>query len=311
MHPQSTAPVVAGVDGSVPAAEAARAAAAEAGRRGAPLHLVRAFSWPATQPAGLPAGVDARAAARRSAAADLERLRASLGGRLPGDQVRAELVDGTAADVLRAASASASLVVVGAVGLTWGATSLGTSLGTVAEEVVATSAAPVLVHRRTGGGLPCHGVVAGVDGEPGTVDVLAAAAREAIDRGEPLEVVHAWRQLTDDAVRSLRWRLDPDATDRSERAGVEAAVAELRTAHPELEVEAVVVPGRAGQVLVGRSQGASLVVIGRPTPIPDTLNATVHSVVHRAPTAVLVVPVPAVPREARSPLTAAGRSRQG
>ncbi|MGY1747646.1 universal stress protein [Modestobacter sp. SYSU DS0511] len=147
--PRPVAPVVVGVDGSVPATEAARAAATEAARRGAPLHLVRAFSWPARQPAGLPA--DARAAARRSADADLHRLRTSLVDRLPVGRVRADLVDGTAADVLRAAAGSSSLVVVGAVGLTWGAASLGTSLGTVAEEVVATSAAPALVHRSPAG----------------------------------------------------------------------------------------------------------------------------------------------------------------
>ncbi|MGY2078456.1 universal stress protein [Modestobacter sp. SYSU DS0657] len=124
--PAPVAPVVVGVDGSLPATEAARAAATEAARRGAPLHLVRAFSWPARQPAGLPADADARAAARRSADADLHRLRTSLAGRLPAGQVRATLVDGTAADVLRAAAGSAALVVVGAVGLTWSATSLGT-----------------------------------------------------------------------------------------------------------------------------------------------------------------------------------------
>ncbi|MGY1841524.1 MULTISPECIES: universal stress protein [unclassified Modestobacter] len=310
MTEQPPAPVVVGVDGSVPAAEAARAAAAEAARRSAPLHLVRAFSWPAPQPAGLPAGVDARAAARRSADADLMRLRASLAGRLPTDQLHAELVDGTAADVLRTAAGSAALVVVGAVGLTWGATSLGTSLGTVAEEVVATSTAPVLVHRRTGCGVPCQGVVAGVDGEPGTAAVLAAAAREALDRGEPLWVVHAWRQLTDDAVQPLRFRLDADATDRTERAVVEAAVADLQAAHPGLEVETVVVPGRAGLVLVQQSESASLVVLGRPTPAPDTLNPTVHSVTHRAAAPVLVVPVPAADRADRPPLVAAGGSRQ-
>jgi hypothetical protein len=88
----SPGPVVAGVDGSSPSTEAARAAAEVAARLGTPLHLVRAFRWPSHRTiTGLPEGFDAPAVARRTASADLERLRTSLVRPLPTGAVTAAL----------------------------------------------------------------------------------------------------------------------------------------------------------------------------------------------------------------------------
>src|SRR3954465_11795263 len=141
MSTHTPAAVVAGVDGSEPAAAAARAAAREGHRRGLPPRLgpavpwprrVRAFHWPAGDVAGLPHGFDARAASRRSARADLDRLRAGLGDLLPARSISTELLDGRAETVLRTATHEDDLLVVGASGLTWGP---GNLLGSVAEAV--------------------------------------------------------------------------------------------------------------------------------------------------------------------------------
>jgi nucleotide-binding universal stress UspA family protein len=290
MNQQSLPPVVAGVDGSPAAEDAARVAAGEATRRGVPLRLVHAFHWPHRVLPGLPDGLDARAAARRSVTARLERLRASLAELVPAGEVSAAVLDGSADLVLHRESEAASLLVVGAAGLTWGR---GPELGSVAESVAATAACPVLVHRMVPSPQPDRSaVVVGVDGGPGTAAVLAAAAQQAQLRRRTLRVVHAWRQLTEDAAYALRWRLDIKATGSAERSAVADHVADLVRDHPGLPVESVVVPGRAGHVLVDEGSSAELVVVGvRPLGTAGE-GATTHSVLHRCSAPVLVVPVP-------------------
>jgi nucleotide-binding universal stress UspA family protein len=297
MSQHRPAPVVVGVDGSDPAAEAARVAAFEADRRRLSLRLVRAFHWPHGTVTGLPDGLDAPAVARRSANADLERLRDVLADSLPGGAISVALLDGRPELVLRRASEEASLIVVGATGLTWGH---GSMLGSVAEAVATNAFCPVLVNRTARALRPRDlAVVAGVDGGPGTPAVLAAAAAEARLRGLPLRVVHAWQQLTEDAMAPLRWRLDTAATDRAERALVANSVAELGHTQPALSVETVVVPGRPGHVLIEQAETAELVVVGVRPPGTPGEGSTAHSVLHRCGTQVLAVPVPA--REARGP----------
>ncbi len=284
-----TPSVVVGVDGSEHAELAAHVAAAEAVRRHRPLRLLRAFTWTEQLMPGLPDTLAARAAARHSANAALDRLRRELTAGLPGCTVGATLVEGHPETALCRAVEADDLLVVGANGTTWGSTDV---LGTVAEAVAAAAPCTVLVHRP----LPVlhadrHQVLAGVDGGPGTAAVLAAAAQEAEVNSVSLTVVHAWRQLTEDAPASLRWRLDHDATERTERDAVEPAVAELRRRHPGLDITVTVAPGRAGPVLVQCAETARMVVVGRRCLADGGPGATVHSVLHRADVPVLVVPV--------------------
>jgi len=286
MNTQSPS-VVVGVDGSVPAAAAARAAAREAGRRQLPLRVVRAFHWPAGDLPGLPDAFDAAAASRHSANGDLERLRRDLADVLPAWAISIELLDGRPESVLCRAARAGDLLVVGASGLTWGSDGV---LGSVAEAVAATAPCPVLVHRDPNPLQRCHGVVVGVDGAAGSDEVLATAATEADLRGEPLTVVHAWRQLTEDAAHSLRWRLDGVTSVAAETAAVEPLVAQLRNRRPGLAVDVVVQQGRAGQVLVQAAASASLVVVGRRDIAAGGPGATVHSVLHRVGVPVLTVP---------------------
>ncbi|GAB4079193.1 universal stress protein [Modestobacter muralis] len=285
-----TPSVVVGVDGSEPAADAARAAAHEAARRRLPLRLVRAFHWPAGELSGLPLDLDASAASRRSANADLARLRTSLADVLPEWQIGAELLDGRPETALCQAVGEDDLLVVGASGLTWGP---GSAMGSVAEVVAARAPCPVLVHR-TPNALDWRrrGVVVGIDGGAGSVAVLDAAATEAGQRGEPLHVVHAWRQLTEDAVLALRWRLDAETSAGAETAAVAPLVAALRSRHPDLAIDLTVERGRAGKVLVQAAATATLVVVGRRDVDAGGPGATVHSALHRVEVPVLAVPVP-------------------
>jgi nucleotide-binding universal stress UspA family protein len=305
--PTRSPSVVVGADGSEPAVQAARAAAQEAARRRLPLRLIRAFHWPAGDVPGLPDGFDAAASARRSANADLDRLRAGLAPLLSEWQISAELLDGRPEVVLCRATQEGDLLVVGASGLTWGS---GDVLGSVAETVAVAAPCPVLVHR-TPNPLARHHreVVVGVDGAEGSRGVLAAAATEADLRGAPLTVVRAWRQLTEDAVHPLRWRLDDEASTAAETAAVEPLVAEVRSRHPELRVDLAVQRGRAGQVLVQATGTAALLVVGRRDVTAGGPGATVHSVLHRVEVPVLTVPV-AVPAPAASSRDAAAAGRR-
>jgi nucleotide-binding universal stress UspA family protein len=289
--------VIVGVDGSEAADDAARAAAVEAVARHAPLVLVHAFDWPSAGVEGLPTDVDGRSVARRSAARDLARLAASITARLPTADVRTELLDGSPVDVLCARSADAALLVVGAHGQTW---TTGTALGSVASAVAHGSACPVLLHR-TVNPLDVHhtGVTVGIDGGPGSRQVMTAAAVEAQLRAVPLTVVHTWRQLTEDATRKLRWLLDPETTAASETAVVEELATELRLTDPELRLDTVLLTGSAGPALVEAGDAAALLVIGRPaTPSGQGPRATTHEVSSRSRVPVLLVPLPAVERAA-------------
>jgi nucleotide-binding universal stress UspA family protein len=196
--------------------------------------------------------------------------------------------------------------VVGASGLTWGP---GSALGSVAESVAATAPCPVLVHRTPNLLDRHHGVVVGVNGGEGSRDVLTAAVTEARLRGEPLRVVHAWRQFTEDAVHRLRWRLDPHASTDAETAAVEPLVSELRDRFADVPVEMAVEQGRAGQVLVQAGSTAGLLVVGRRDVSAGGPGATVHSVLHRVDVPVLTVPVaaPAPVADAGRTAAAAGR----
>ena len=120
-------------------------------------------------------------------------------------------------------------------------------------------------------------------------------------------MVHAWRQLTEDAVHPLRWRLDGGIGSAAETAAVEPLVAELRRRRPDLPVELVVQQGRAGQVLVQAAEDAGLLVVGRRDITAGGPGATVHSVLHRVGVPVLAVPVaaPVAAAPAGRPATAA------
>ncbi len=286
-------PVLVGTDGSTAADAAAHAAAVAAAALGTHLQVLRAFDWPTPGVAGLAADVDGRAIARQAARDQVRRLVARLGEwLLPATSVDGEVVDGPAGHVLREASAGAVLLVVGAHGQTW---SGGVALGSVAAGAVRRSLCPVLVHRPTDALAGQRaGVVVGIDGGPGSAEVLAAAAREAQVRRTALHVVHTWPQLTEDAGTSVRWRLDPGAVTTAEQAVVSELVRALRRTTGDLEVHTAVVAGRAGPSLVQAGRVAELVVVGRPA-LPDDqeTRATTRQVANRSDCPVLVVPLPA------------------
>ena len=137
--------VVVGDDGSTNAAGAVRAAAEEAVRREATLHVIRAWSMTsAVKPSDVPAGIVPSMLEFEAATheAELARVSSLLGDH--GGKVEIHAVHSTATKALLCASEGADLLVVGARGI-GGFKNL--MLGSVADQCIRHAACSVLVVR--------------------------------------------------------------------------------------------------------------------------------------------------------------------
>jgi len=99
-------------------------------------------------------------------------------------------------------------------------------------------------------------ITAGVDGTEESLAALDWAAREAVRRGLPLRVVHAWRYAealpTADRDTQHGWVSD----------GVREAVRTVSGRHPELEVAVDVLEGGVAEALTGAAAQSELLVLG-------------------------------------------------
>jgi len=103
-------------------------------------------------------------------------------------------------------------------------------------------------------------IVVGVDGSPSSNAALAWAARQAELTGSALVALITW-----DWPMSYGYPMPVAANfDPSGEAGkvLDEALAPIRSSHPELEVETLVVEGYPAAALVEASRGAELLVVG-------------------------------------------------
>ncbi|GAA3245285.1 universal stress protein [Streptomyces sp. XM83C] len=101
-------------------------------------------------------------------------------------------------------------------------------------------------------------ITAGVDGTEESLAALDWAAREAVRRGRPLRVVHAW-QYQPDAAPDVAGR---EAQEQWVRDAAEAAVRGVADRHQGLEVTTDVVEGPAVETLLGAAADAELLALG-------------------------------------------------
>lgn len=287
-------PVVVGIDGSSASRDALTWAVDEARLHGAPLHVVHArqklvhdpvfeggFSLPPLDDGSQ--DVDVALARARDLVRDLA----------PDLAVETWFFHGPAASVLLdQATDGAMLLVVGSRGLgAWGSL----FLGSVSSRLAAHSPVPVLVvppgSPRDGGGP----VVAGVDGSAHSKAAVRAAAREAVARGVPLDLVTAFSVPADLLVGPLVPPPDEVRAQVRDRARqvVEAAVRWAREAEEEVEVRPSVVEGLPVDVLAQvAGSGASVVAVGSRgygRVVGPVLGSVSQSVLHHARWPVLVV----------------------
>ena len=281
-------PVVVGVDGSGTAYRAVEWAAAEAARRGAPLRLVRAFSW---TKADHPSRHGGRVAQYRDQLLEAARQQVARAARIAQDtrrdvETEPQVEVGAPIEVLGSEARRAQLLVLGDRGHGGVA---GLVLGSVAVALAAGGACPVVIvrgeSRRAGGP-----VVVGIDGSPVSEAALAFAFDAAATRGVELVAVHAWSPTAID--RALEPVMDWDAVAAEEDALLAERLTGWGRKYPQVTVRRTVVRDGAARALVDASGDAQLVVVGshgRGNVTGLLLGSVSHGVLHAAHCPVAVV----------------------
>lgn len=150
---------------------------------------------------------------------------------------------GPAVPVLLAAGAGAGLLVVGSRGH---GLVLGSLTGSVSQHVARHATCPVVVVRPPAQP-DAQQIVVGVDGSDGARAALRFACARAVDTGEPVVVVHAYRAS--------------GGTAQAERLLAEVAGAALADC-PGIDLTTMAVAAPADRVLSDLGAGSSLVVVG-------------------------------------------------
>lgn len=283
--------VLVGVDGSQSALRAVRWGAAEAGRRGVPLRLVKAFGWAADE------AVDQawyREVLLERARAVLEEAAQVAAGEALDIAVEQQVVVGSAISVLVEESRRALIVVLGDRGLT---RLEGLLVGSVAVALAAQAFCPFVVVRGSEGepgeasSLP---VVVGVDGSAMSEVAVAFAFETAAARGVSLVAVHAWSDLT--FAPEVALVVDWGSIEAVEQQRLSDRLAGWASKYPEVPIEKVLVRGRPAHALLERSAGAQLVVVGsrgRGDFAGLVLGSVSNALLHRAECPVGVARLPA------------------
>ncbi|WP_328907642.1 universal stress protein [Streptomyces sp. NBC_00234] len=279
--------VVVGVDGSPSARTAALWAAAEADRRGRPLHIVHAAD---TDRRSLFAGVETIQEVREAGRDLLAETANAVQERYPGLAVTRELSSLEAVSGLQAAAGIRSTMVVGSRGH-GGFTAL--MLGSVGLGVATRAKVPVVVVRGEGEPAPVPAsVTAAVDGASDLGWLLIAAA-EADAGKAALRLVSVWNVFTH--IGSVATMLDDLGELARKRVHEVAALADhVREVYPDLVVSHHVETGTSTPgILVEASAHTDLLVMGRERRmlgVGPSLGRVAHTLLHHAHCPVEVVP---------------------
>ncbi len=200
-HPQATARIVVGIDGSQAAINAAKWAIAEAISRNVPLRLIHAVPDRTADAAG------GESMEVGYAQTSLREADAALQATGKPVKVECDIVRGSPEGILIDESRTAEMVCVGSVGIDRIARKL---LGSTADAVARKAQCPVAIIR-SGGPKPEPGWVAVVvDDSPANDAVLEHGFREARLRRAPILALGVWRWgLGEIPYRQLEQRLGP------------------------------------------------------------------------------------------------------
>lgn len=276
MHHAPTASVVVAVDASPASGRALDWAAARAARGHLPLLIVATTDvHEGTSAEGLLRGARERVA-----------------GLAPELPVTQGISPGNPVALLLAASRTASVVVVGHDGV---GSSGRLATSSVATDLVAAARCPVVVVKDVDDPLrPRVGVVVGVDGSAASASAVAFAFAEAEILGTGVDVVHAREGGRDQGPSAvLRDVAAPHyQLEQRGRLWLSESLAGVLEQHPDVEVTRVVAAGDPVHVLLARSDGALLLVVGshdRGTLSRLVLGSVGRELVRRAAAPVAVV----------------------
>jgi nucleotide-binding universal stress UspA family protein len=179
----------------------------------------------------------------------------------PGVRVRTEVVQGDVVDRLRRFSDPSNLLVVGGErpdhpGHGW----------TIGGRLAGSLDGPLTVIPEDEGSVRSRStVVVGVDGSPPSFDAAVFAGREAEKRGEPLHIVHVWREPE---VWQNAFSFDAALVEALEREHDEilSEVADLvERDFPRLRVHKELVRAHPARGLIAAGRNALLLVVGSRT----------------------------------------------
>ncbi|MDO4918029.1 universal stress protein [Kocuria sp.] len=295
------AEIVVGVDGSEQSLGALHWAAREARRRGAPLHVVTAYTLPMVGGSTFDVGYAAfDDAALSRAVADLAEDARRRVAELDVD-VRSTVQAGDPSGVLVELSRGAQLLVLGSSGR---GGFLGRLLGSVSTAVPAHAHCPVgiiplqwgtdyrLSENVSRRGAFVDGVTVGSDGSGHASSAMLWAADEAEQLGVPLHVVCA-APAENASYAWLPSPVDFDDLRGEVRAALDACVAWLRSHFPGLEITGELVDGAPIDTLVACSAQNQLVVTGtrgRGGFTGMLLGSTSQGVLHNCTGPAMIVP---------------------
>jgi nucleotide-binding universal stress UspA family protein len=281
--------VVAGIDGTGRARQAAHWAAEEAIHRHGALRLIHAYSL---APAGYPGYNPYPATSLTQFGDEGEDLLADTAAEVRRDYPTLEIsthqVHGDAATVLRRAAEGAALLVVGA----HGRNRVGFTAGSVAADVAANSPVPVAVIRR-GAAHRDGPVVVGVDGSPASETAIAFAFDAAALHGVSLVALHAWTDpaLDGPVPADSADTVDPQPIADRERILLAERLAGWAEKYPDVVVQRVLAHDRPAPALLKYVGSARLIVVGtrghgRLT--SALLGSTSHALINRAECPIVV-----------------------
>ncbi|MFC5720911.1 universal stress protein [Streptomyces gamaensis] len=282
-------PLVVGFDGSDSALRALDWAVDEAVRRRLPLRIVYASLWERYEPA-----VPIFGSERPDDDVMTERIIASAQERVqklaPDAEVQSVLTPEDPVAALVRESHEAAAVVTGSRGR--GAVT-GLLLGSVSLSVAGRAHCPVVVVR--GEDSEVHGrIVVGVGDPDEAASAVRFALREAEARGCEVRAVRAWRCAEQYPANGTAAAGDTAfAHEQRALAFLARALDVPESEHPEVTVHREAVEGPAHKVLLARSAGADLLVLGaarRAGGLGLQLGRVSHTALHHAACPVAVVP---------------------
>lgn len=250
--PPPSPAVVVGVDGSRGAVDAALWAIDEAIERDLPLRLVCAVA-----PRD-PGAADTQTIAQDFAAAEAAVRYTAMAVESADRPVKmeVEIVQDRPVAALQAASRGAAMLCVGALGVD---RATGKRVGSTVTELLARSHCPVAVVRPAQSRTRENGwVVVEFDDSPDCAAVLNLALDEARLRKGPLRVVTGWRPHFTDIHDSSGCT----EGSRQAKAQLERSLTRYRRLYPDLDIQAVAVPGSPLNYLARHADSIQLLVLG-------------------------------------------------
>lgn len=247
--------VVVGIDGSRRAIDAALWAVDEAVDREIPLRLVYAIEpreHDATDPSALAHDFAAAESAVRTAAMAIESSNRPV-------KIEVEITQGHPVAVLLAASRSAAMLCIGALGVNH---ATGRRLGSAATQLLKRARCPVAIVRGDEGTRTAAGnlsVITEFHNTPSGPTVLRRAIDEARLRHAPLRVITGWQPTVVDIHDA---RATADGT-RQAKAQLERALARYRRMYPEVDIKAIAVAGSPINYIARHADSIQLVVVGQ------------------------------------------------